>query len=75
MAQFWLQRHGMFREIGAALDEATTAFREGTATAADVAPYYRAPPVVVPYYNWNGFYIGANIGGPHHAARRFVVSL
>jgi outer membrane immunogenic protein len=41
----------------------------GTATAADVAPYYRAPPVVpsppvvVPYYNWNGFYIGANVGG------------
>ena len=35
----------------------------GTATAADVAPYYRAPPVVVPYYSWNGFYIGANVGG------------
>jgi hypothetical protein len=35
----------------------------GTATAADVAPYYRAPPVLVPYYNWNGFYIGANVGG------------
>src|SRR6516225_1019049 len=34
----------------------------GTATAADVAPYYRAPPVV-PYYGWNGFYIGANVGG------------
>jgi outer membrane immunogenic protein len=35
----------------------------GTATAADVDPYYRAPPVVVPYYNWNGFYIGATVGG------------
>ena len=35
----------------------------GTATAADVAPYYRAPPVVVPYYTWTGFYVGANIGG------------
>ena len=36
----------------------------GAATAADVAPYYRAPPVVMaPYYNWNGFYIGANVGG------------
>jgi outer membrane immunogenic protein len=35
----------------------------GAASAADVAPYYRAPPVVVPYYNWNGFYIGANVGG------------
>jgi outer membrane immunogenic protein len=35
----------------------------GAATAADVAPYYRAPPVVVAYYNWNGFYVGANVGG------------
>jgi len=35
----------------------------GTATAGDVAPYYRAPSVVVPYYNWNGVYIGANVGG------------
>jgi outer membrane immunogenic protein len=35
----------------------------GTATAADAAPYYRAPPAVVPYYNWNGVYIGANVGG------------
>jgi len=34
----------------------------GVATAADVAPYYRAPPVLS-YYNWNGFYIGANVGG------------
>src|SRR5689334_11856481 len=33
MARFWLQRHDMFREIGAALTDATTAFREGTATA------------------------------------------
>src|SRR5688500_842473 len=33
MAQFWLSRHDMFREIGAALEEATSAFREGSATA------------------------------------------
>jgi hemerythrin-like domain-containing protein len=33
MAQFWLSRHDMFREIGTALEEATTAFRNGTATA------------------------------------------
>jgi hypothetical protein len=32
----------MFREIGAALDEATTAFREGTATAADFRAFF--PP-------------------------------
>jgi hypothetical protein len=42
MAQFWLQRHDMFREIGASLDEATTAFREGTATAADFRTFF--PP-------------------------------
>lgn len=33
MAQFWLSRHDMFRDIGAALEEATTAFRNGTADA------------------------------------------
>jgi hypothetical protein len=42
MAQFWLQRHDMFREIGASLDAATTAFREGTATAADFRAFF--PP-------------------------------
>jgi outer membrane immunogenic protein len=36
----------------------------GNALAADVAPYYRAPPVaVVVPYTWSGFYAGANIGG------------
>ena len=33
MAQFWLSRHDMFREIGAALEGASTAYREGTASA------------------------------------------
>ncbi|MEJ0075675.1 MAG: hemerythrin domain-containing protein [Alphaproteobacteria bacterium] len=33
MAQFWLSRHDMFRDIGTALEEATLAFRAGTATA------------------------------------------
>jgi hypothetical protein len=33
MAQFWLSRHDMFREIGTALEQSATAFREGTATA------------------------------------------
>ena len=33
MAQFWLSRHDMFREIGAALEDASTAYREGTASA------------------------------------------
>jgi hypothetical protein len=33
MAQFWLSRHDMFREIGGALGEAAAAFREGSASA------------------------------------------
>ena len=33
MAQFWLQRHAMFREIGTALGEAAAAFHAGTASA------------------------------------------
>src|SRR3954451_3144119 len=42
MAQFWLQRHGMFREIGAALDEAAEAFRNGTASAGHFRAWF--PP-------------------------------
>lgn len=42
MAQFWLQRHAMFREIGASLDQATAAFRDGTATAQDFRAFF--PP-------------------------------
>ena len=42
MAQFWLSRHDMFREIGMALEEATTAFRNGTATAQDFRAWF--PP-------------------------------
>lgn len=29
MARFWLQRHDMFRELGATLDQGTARFREG----------------------------------------------
>ena len=42
MAQFWLSRHDMFRDIGTALEEATRAFRNGTATAADFRAWF--PP-------------------------------
>lgn len=42
MAQFWLQRHAMFRELGASLEEAATAFRDCTATAADFRAFF--PP-------------------------------
>jgi hemerythrin-like domain-containing protein len=42
MAQFWLARHDMFREIAAALEEATTAFREGRASARDFRAWF--PP-------------------------------
>jgi outer membrane immunogenic protein len=34
------------------------------ASAADLAPYTKAPPApVIPVYDWTGFYIGANGGG------------
>ncbi len=42
MAQFWLSRHDMFREIGTALSDATAAFREGKATAQDFRAFF--PP-------------------------------
>lgn len=42
MAQFWLQRHDMFREIAGALTEAAAAFRDGTATAQDFRAWF--PP-------------------------------
>jgi hemerythrin-like domain-containing protein len=42
MAQFWLSRHDMFRDIAAELEEATTAFRNGTATATDFRAWF--PP-------------------------------
>ena len=40
MAQFWLQRHDMFREIAATLEQATAAFREGTASAQDLRAWF-----------------------------------
>lgn len=42
MATFWLQRHDMFREVGAALAQASAAFRDGTATAEDFRAWF--PP-------------------------------
>src|SRR3954469_22529259 len=40
MARFWLQRHDMFRDIAAALTDATEAFREGRASAADFRAFF-----------------------------------
>lgn len=40
MAQFWLSRHDMFRQIGTALEDATTALRNGAATAADFRAWF-----------------------------------
>ncbi len=34
-----------------------------TAGAADIAPYYRTPVPAPVYANWNGFYIGGDVGG------------
>ena len=42
MARFWLQRHAMFREIASALEDATKAFRAGTATCQDFRAWF--PP-------------------------------
>lgn len=44
---------------------AATALVSAQAVAADLRPVYKAPPapVVAPYYNWSGFYLGAHIGG------------
>jgi hemerythrin-like domain-containing protein len=42
MAQFWLSRHAMFREIGDTLEHASTAFRDGSASAADFRAWF--PP-------------------------------
>jgi outer membrane immunogenic protein len=33
-----------------------------SAFAADIAPVYKAPPVVAPSYNWTGFYLGGHVG-------------
>ena len=36
----------------------------GSAVAADLGkPVYKAPPALMPVYNWTGFYIGGNVGG------------
>jgi len=42
MAQFWLQRHDMFRSIAAGLTEATAGFREGTVSATHFRAWF--PP-------------------------------
>jgi outer membrane immunogenic protein len=46
------------------------------ATAADLAPYTKAPPpapYVAPIYDWTGFYIGANGGwGSSHSRVDFL---
>jgi outer membrane immunogenic protein len=36
-----------------------------SAAGADLstAPTYKAPPAPAPYYDWNGFYAGVNVGG------------
>src|SRR5262245_58503958 len=35
----------------------------GSATAADLAPYYQSGPGYNPIYTWTGFYVGINGGG------------
>ena len=46
----------------------------GSAMAADMAVKAAPPPMVVPVYNWTGFYIGANGGwGQSHNCWDFVL--
>jgi hemerythrin-like domain-containing protein len=40
MAQFWLQRHKMFRELGGALHDATHRFREGAIPAPEFQQWF-----------------------------------
>jgi len=35
----------------------------GSATAADLSPYYQPGPAYNSIYNWTGFYLGINGGG------------
>ena len=42
---------------------AFTTFGVGAASAADLAPYTKAPVMVQPLYNWAGLYVGGHIGG------------
>lgn len=38
--QFWLERHGMFREVGAMLSDACEQMQEGRISAAELAPWF-----------------------------------
>jgi hemerythrin-like domain-containing protein len=40
MAQFWLSRHDMFRDIAGALEQATAAFRDGSASTQDFRAWF-----------------------------------
>lgn len=40
MAQFWLQRHAMFRQLGGAIDEATARFRAGRMPVAEFPRWF-----------------------------------
>jgi hypothetical protein len=40
MAQFWLSRHAMFRELGASIAQGTAKFQAGEMAAADFAPWF-----------------------------------
>ncbi|WP_187971959.1 hemerythrin domain-containing protein [Aquibium microcysteis] len=56
MAGFWLQRHGMFREVGAMLTTGIADYREGRKSASDFAQWF-APRL--------NFFLG-NLDGHHN---------
>lgn len=39
------------------------AFAISSASAADMAPQYKAPPILAPVWSWTGFYGGIHVGG------------
>lgn len=50
------------RTIRAVFISAAT-FLATVASAADLKPVYKAPPIVgAPAYSWSGFYVGGNLG-------------
>src|ERR1051325_10788659 len=42
----------------------------GSATAAELSPYYQPGPAYNPIYTWTGIYVGIHSGGPAGYSRR-----
>ena len=50
--------------LAVTISSASLIFTHGSASAADMAPRYKAPPpIVAPVWSWTGFYAGLHAGG------------